>query len=58
VTLERQGEDWAFLASTSRTVAVMAGIAVFGIGLIGIGRWLYAETPVVVPRQLPTPIGR
>lgn len=58
MTATRHGEDFAFLASTWSTASVMAGIVVFGVGLMGIGRWLHAETPVEVPTRLPTPIAR
>lgn len=58
MTSGRHGEDFAFLAATWSSAAVMAGIVVFAVGLIGIGRWLHAETPVEVPTRLPTPITR
>lgn len=50
----RTGEDYAFLESTAATIAMIAGMAIFGLGLIGVGRWMRSEEPVAIP-PLPAP---
>lgn len=49
-------EDFAFLGSTRTEAAVVAGMIVFGAGLIGVGRRLHSEVPVTIPAQ-PVPLG-
>jgi hypothetical protein len=48
------GEDFAFLESTPIIAAMAAGFVVYGLGLIGVGRWMRSEEPVEVP-ALPAP---
>ena len=48
------GDDFAFLESGPILVAMVAGFVVYGIGLIGVGRWMHGEEPVEVP-ALPAP---
>jgi len=48
------GEDFAFLESTPLIAAMLAGLIVYGLGLIGVGRWMRSEEPVDIP-ALPAP---
>ena len=47
-------EDFAFLESNPIIVAMVAGFTIYGLGLIGVGRWMRSEEPVEVP-ALPAP---
>jgi hypothetical protein len=47
-------EDFAFLESDPIIVAMVAGIIIYGLGLMGVGRWMRGEEPVEVP-ALPAP---
>lgn len=47
-------EDFAFLEGHLWIAVVIAGMVVFGAGLIGVGRRLRAETPVAIT---PAPVG-
>ena len=48
------GEDFAFLESGLIIATMAAGFIVYGLGLIGVGRWMSSEEPVEVP-ALPAP---
>ena len=48
------GEDFAFLESNPIIAAMVAGFVVYGLGLIGVGRWMRGEEPVDLP-ALPAP---
>lgn len=48
------GEDFAFLESNPVIAAMVAGFVVYGLGLIGVGRWMRGEEPVDLP-ALPAP---
>ena len=48
------GEDFAFLESNPIIAAMVAGFVVYGLGLIGVGRWMRGEEPVDMP-ALPAP---
>jgi hypothetical protein len=50
----RTGEDFAFLETTAVMAVMVAGMVFFGLGLIGVGRWMRSETPVEIP-SLPAP---
>jgi hypothetical protein len=54
VAITATGEDYAFLESRASMAAMIAGVVVYGLGLIGIGRWMRSEEPVDIP-QLPAP---
>ena len=50
------GEDFAFLESSTAAAVVIGGMVLFGLGLIGLGRWLHSEQAVEIP-GLPAPSG-
>ena len=47
-------EDFAFLQSNPIIAAMVAGFTIYGLGLIGVGRWMRSEEPVELP-TLPAP---
>ena len=48
------GEDFAFSGSNPIMATMVAGFVVYGLGLIGVGRWMRGEEPVEMP-ALPAP---
>jgi hypothetical protein len=52
--VDRTGDDLAFVESMPAMVVMLAGTVVFGLGLIGVGRWMRSEQPVEIP-SLPAP---